>query len=150
MRDANKYLVLGGALSLLASVIHILIIFGGPDWYRFFGAGERMAHFAERGLVYPSLVTGFIALILAVWALYAFSGAGLIREMPFLKYSLAIIAFVYLSRGLLGIPIVLLGSSPYLIELKEKMIFMICSSLVCTFMGALYGIGVFQIWKKDR
>ena len=60
-------------------MLHLAIIAGGPDWYRFFGAGEGMARMAERGMLKPALITLGIAAILAVWAAYAFAGAGLIR-----------------------------------------------------------------------
>ena len=36
----NPWLICGGWLSLAAASAHIACIFGGPDWYRFFGAGE--------------------------------------------------------------------------------------------------------------
>ena len=36
----NPALVTGGLLSVAASLLHIGCIIGGPDWYRFFGAGE--------------------------------------------------------------------------------------------------------------
>lgn len=38
MRD--KWLIAGGLLSAAAALLHIAVIVGGPDWYRFFGAGE--------------------------------------------------------------------------------------------------------------
>jgi hypothetical protein len=42
-------LILAGAGSLAASILHLACIAGGPEWYRFFGAGERMARMAARG-----------------------------------------------------------------------------------------------------
>jgi hypothetical protein len=40
----NRPLLWGGALSLVAALLHIAIIVGGPAWYRFFGAGEALAN----------------------------------------------------------------------------------------------------------
>ena len=48
---ANPFLIAGGVLSALASLLHIAVIAGGPAWYRFFGAGEGMARMAERDAV---------------------------------------------------------------------------------------------------
>ena len=48
--QANPWLITGGVLSALAALLHIGVIAGGPDWYRFFGAGEGMAILAETGL----------------------------------------------------------------------------------------------------
>ncbi|MEL6873892.1 MAG: hypothetical protein AAGM33_00290, partial [Pseudomonadota bacterium] len=73
----QKLLLVGGFLSLLASLLHIGVIIGGPDWYRFFGAGEELARMAEQGSIYPGLITTGIASVLAIWAWFAFAGAGL-------------------------------------------------------------------------
>ena len=45
----EPFLILAGSLSGLAALLHVAAIVGGPDWYRFFGAGEGMAGAAERG-----------------------------------------------------------------------------------------------------
>jgi hypothetical protein len=71
----NKWLIVGGSLSALAALLHVATIVGGPDWYRFFGAGEAMASAAERRSLYPPLVTLGIAAILGLWSAYAFAGA---------------------------------------------------------------------------
>jgi hypothetical protein len=34
-------LVVGAGLSFIAALLHVARIFGGPSWYRFFGAGDR-------------------------------------------------------------------------------------------------------------
>ena len=38
--SANYWLITGGILSAVAAVLHIAVIIGGANWYRFFGAGE--------------------------------------------------------------------------------------------------------------
>ena len=73
----NNWLVAGGALSATAAILHVVIIIGGPAWYRFFGAGEDMARAAEQGSSTPALVTAAIAGILMAWALYAFPARAL-------------------------------------------------------------------------
>jgi hypothetical protein len=55
--NRNPTLILAGVGSLAASILHLACIAGGPDWYRFFGAGERMARMAARGHWYPTVVT---------------------------------------------------------------------------------------------
>ena len=100
----NPWLVAGGVLSGAAAILHLAVIAGGPDWYRFFGAGEGMARMAERGMLQPTLITLGIAAILAVWAAYAFAGAGLIRRLPLMRTALVAISAVYLLRGLILAP----------------------------------------------
>src|SRR3546814_7186468 len=53
----STWLIIGGWLSVAAALLHIACIFGGPDWYRFFGAGEGMARAAARGDLRPKLIT---------------------------------------------------------------------------------------------
>ena len=101
MGPGTKFLVLAGALSALVAVLHMLIAFLGAPAYRYFGAGERMARLAEQGSWRPPAVTLGLTVIFAVWAAYAFSGAGLLRPLPFLRAALIGIGVVYSLRGLL-------------------------------------------------
>ena len=137
----NRMLVTGGVLTAAASLLHLAMILGGPEWYRFFGAGERMARMAARGSPYPGLITAGIAAVLAVWALYALSGAGVIRPLPLLRLALAAIAAVFLARGILGIPAVLWMDDPYARQLRARMAFMALTSAVCIVLGLCYAIG---------
>jgi putative oxidoreductase len=148
MREGEKWLRRGALLTGAASLLHLAIIFGGPGWYRFFGAGERMARLSERGSVYPTLITAAIASLLGLWALYGLSGAGVIGRLPLLRPALVLIAGAYFARGLLGIPAVLLVESPYADELKGKMTFMAVSSLICVCLGLCYASGAARVWRR--
>ncbi|HEX8211596.1 MAG TPA: hypothetical protein VF584_15595 [Longimicrobium sp.] len=145
----DRLLVLGGSLTGVAALLHVAIIIGGPDWYRFFGAGERMARLAARGSIYPTVITACLAAILAVWALYAFSGAGLIRRLPLLRVALTTIAAVYLARGILGVPVVLFVDDVYTNQLRAKMTFMVVSSAICVGLGLCYAIGAARLWRAS-
>lgn len=60
-----------------------------------------------------------------------------------------VISLIYLSRGLLAIPVVLLVNHPYANELKHKMLFMILSSLFCLIVGLCYAVGAYYLdWVK--
>jgi hypothetical protein len=148
VRNGERWLRLGALLTGAAALLHVCIIFGGPDWYRFFGAGERMARQAARGSAYPTVVTAGIASILGVWALYGLSGAGVIRRLPLLRPALVLIAGVYLARGTLGVPLVLFVEGQYAGELKGRMTFMVVSSLICIFLGLCYAFGAARVWHR--
>ena len=107
-----------------------------------------MARLAERGSLYPSVVTTGIAIALGVWALYALSGAGVVRPLPLLRTVLALIAGVYLARGVLGIPLVLLADHPWARELRGRMTFMIVSSAICVGLGLCYAAGAVLV-RRD-
>lgn len=148
MQSGERLLLFAAVVTSIASLLHVAIIVGGPAWYRFFGAGERMARQAAHGSIYASALTAMIAIVLAVWALYALSGAGLIGQLPLLRVALVLIAAVFLARGVLGIPLVLLVEDPYLKELRGRMTFMTVSSAICLALGLSYAIGASQLWEK--
>ena len=149
MPNAAQLLLSGAIFTGVAALLHVAIILGGPDWYRFFGAGERMAQLAARGSAYPGIVTAGIAATLGVWMLYALSGAGVIRRLPLLRLALVLIAAVYLLRGTLGVPVVLLVDDPYATELKARMTFMAVSSVICVCLGVCYAAGAAVVWQKS-
>lgn len=60
----NVFLIIAGALSAVVAILHIVCIYFGAPWYRFFGAGEQMALLAERGSIQPTLITSGIVLVL--------------------------------------------------------------------------------------
>ena len=136
----NKWLIVGGALSALAAILHLAVIAGGPAWYRFVGAGEEMARAAERGSATPALITLAIAAILMVWALYALSGAGVIRRLPLLRTALILISAVYLLRAATLLPVLVLR--PDLVDT-----FAVVSSLVVLACGLAYAIGTWTGWS---
>jgi len=139
----NLWLVAGGVLSAGAALLHVAIIFGGPGWYRFFGAGERLAHAAEMGSVRPPVYALGIALALLVWALYAFSGAGRIRRLPLLRTGLVTISAIYLLRALAPIPM--------LIAMPEKVdAFVLWSSIAVLVYGLCYAVGTWIAWPHLR
>lgn len=138
--DRDPWLIVAGLLSLAASLLHIGCIIGGPAWYRFFGAGEGMARAAERGELYPALVTLAIAVLLAIAAAYAFAGAGVIRHLPLMRTALVVITAVYLLRGLALVPI---AFSP-----AAQTPFNIWSSLIVLGYGIFYAVGTWKAWPS--
>ena len=137
----NYWLFAGGVLSGIASLMHIAIIIGGPVWYRFFGASEGMARAAERGAAYPTIVTLGIALMLALWSLYGFAGAGLINGVPFLRPALVTISAIYLTRALAPIPMLMFA--PHKVNA-----FAVWSSLIVLVYGIAYAVGTWKAWPS--
>lgn len=138
----NPWLFTGGCLSLAAALLHLAVIVGGPDWYRFFGAGERLARLAEAGSLRPALITAAIASILALWAAYAWAGAGLIPPLPLMRPALVAITAIYLLRGLVPVPALIL---------KPGMVtpFLVWSSLIVLAYGLVHAIGLSQLLLRQ-
>lgn len=135
----RNWLVAAGLLSAAAAVLHLGVIAGGADWYRFFGAGEGMARLAEQGSLRPTLITLGIATILAIWAAYAFAGAGLIRRLPLMRTALVAIGAIYLLRG--SVLFVALAARPELVDG-----FLLWSSLIVLAYGIAYAVGTWRAW----
>lgn len=137
----NRWLVAAAAMSFASALAHLGAIFGGGDWYRFFGAGEQMAQLAESGSARPAILTALIAAILTGWALYALSGAGLIRRLPLVRSALVAITIVLSARGVMGF---FRGAFPPEISTE----FIVVSSLIVAVMAAAFAVGTAKAWKR--
>ncbi|WP_206486112.1 hypothetical protein [Thalassotalea sp. G2M2-11] len=137
----NIFLMAAGALSAIAALLHLGCIYFGAPWYRFFGAGEHMAQLAEQGSLQPTIVTSFIVLVLGIWSMYAFSAAGLMVKLPFMRIVLVLITIIYLARGIIGFFLINtpMGRTPE---------FWFWSSMICLFFGVIHLIGVKQQWAN--
>lgn len=138
----TQALILGGALSALAAAAHLACIVLGPAAYRFMGAGERMARAVEAGKAMPTVVTVAIALVLFSWALFAFSGAGLIGHLPLTGLALPAISLAYLARAV---------AFPLLKPLfpENSSTFWRVSSGICLVLGLLYAAGTAAVWSEQ-
>ncbi|MBN9694316.1 MAG: hypothetical protein J0L85_00800 [Zoogloea sp.] len=137
----NIWLIGGAVLSGIAALLHVLIVWGGASWYRFFGAGEGMASAAAAGQLYPAVVTLCIALVLSAWAAYALAGAGVLTALPRQKAALVAITAIYLVRGLAILPLLVFVN-------QRATPFLVWSSLICLGYGIVHLIGVAQAWTR--
>ncbi|HEX8474898.1 MAG TPA: hypothetical protein VF666_12785 [Pyrinomonadaceae bacterium] len=96
---------------------------------------------AERRHWYPTVVTLGIAAILGTWALYAWSGAGLIRRLPLLRLGLCAITGVYLLRALAFVPLEAFFPG-------NSATFWYWSSGICFGLGMLHAHGLRQAWCR--
>jgi len=73
-----------------------------PALYRHISAGQEsaLAQMAEQGSTPTTITTVALALIFGIWALHAFSGAGLINPLPWLRSALIAMGVIYILRAL--------------------------------------------------
>jgi hypothetical protein len=134
------WLIAAGWMSAAAALLHIACIIGGPDWYRFFGAGEAFARAAERGSPVPAIMTMVIAAILAAWAAFAFGAAGITPRLPFSRAALVAIAFVLIARAAMAfVP-------AFWVPENRTLPFIITTSAICLVMGLCFAIGTWRAW----
>jgi hypothetical protein len=140
---ANPYLLAGAALSAIAASLHLACIYFGAPWYRAMGAGEQMAQMADAGNWRAAAITLFIAAALSIAALYALSGAGVLGKLPLPRVALVAITTVYLLRGLIGLPLIVVNATP-----ERSASFWLWSSAICLALGLVHLIGLRQIWAR--
>lgn len=140
------WLFIAAGACLIAALLHIGIILGGPDWYRFFGAGEGMAQLAERGDIKATLITLGIVGVLSLFALYAMSGAGFVSPLPLLKLGLIVISGVFLMRGVAGMILPFVPQHPAIPQ--NSVTFWIVSSVICLLIASSFIIGLLKGWKE--
>lgn len=142
-RLAYRCLIFSGAVTLLAGLLHIAIIFGGPTWYAFFGAPEPMVQMVRAGALYPSIFCLVVAALLLLCAGYAFSGAGIILRLPFLRTGLVLIASVFILRGIAFVPLAILlpGVLARLCNCNGIDTFLVVTSVICLGTGIGYAFG---------
>ncbi|MCE2594387.1 hypothetical protein K6Y31_06125 [Motilimonas cestriensis] len=137
----NIFLIAAGTLSAIAAILHFGCIYFGASWYRFFGAGEKMALLSEQGSIKPTLITSGVALVLVTWSMYAFSAAGVIFKLPLIRLALILITLIYFVRGIVGFFFVKspMGRSPE---------FWVWSSIICLSFGIVHLVGLKQQWPS--
>jgi hypothetical protein len=140
---AKGYLFWVGIAASVGALLHIAIIFGGPDWYAFFGAPQALVEMARAGHPRAAISCLVIAGILSVLAGYAFSGAGTIRRLPLTRVILALAGSVLVLRGLLFVPLILwrADSLSRICDCRSVDAFIIVSSAICLFMGVGFALG---------
>ena len=142
----NKHLFWAGVAALAGAVLHIAIMFGGPEWYAFFGAPSGLVELARIGHPRAAISCLVIASFLFILAAYAFSGANVIRRLPLLRPVLAMIGFVLIARGALFIPMILWrpDSLARICDCRSVDTFIVVTSVLCLAMGASYLFGALQ------
>jgi hypothetical protein len=105
MVHARTVLIAGGSISAAIAALHILLTFV-PAWWEPIAGGTAsvLADLAEQGSPGTRAASLVLALVFSVWALYAFSGAGFVRPLPWLRAVLIAVGVIYLLRGLAIIP----------------------------------------------
>jgi hypothetical protein len=146
---ARRYLVLTGLAASVGAVLHVAILFGGPSWYAFFGAPRGLVEMARVGSLRAPISCLIIAAILAMFAAYAFSGAGLVRRLPFLRLASASISAVLLLRGVLFAPLILWRPSVLfgICDCRSVDTFIILTSALCIAMGIGFALAA---WSGPR
>lgn len=110
----NLPLIAGALLSVAAATVHAACIVYGAPLYRLLGAGDDMVRMAERGEMLPTVVSLALAAGIAMAAVYALCGAGMLRRLPLARTVLCLVTAAYLFRGIgFGVFVPLFPENPF-------------------------------------
>jgi hypothetical protein len=139
-----KLLYWCGVATAAVGLLHVAIAIAGPSWYAFFGAPHRLVEAARAGDPRASVTCVGIACILLVFAAYAFSGSGVIPELPLLKPTLGLVAVIFALRGVALVPMILVAPSLVrrITDHVQIDAFVIVTSLVCIVLAIGYASGL--------
>ena len=96
-RIAKAMLITGGIANILASLLHITMIFVGASAYQYFGAPAYFVQHSDTLYTLASMLV--LAFLFFMAGLYALSGAGLMRRLPGMRYIILIVGSIYTLRG---------------------------------------------------
>ena len=139
----TAWLTLAATASFAVAVLHVAIAFTGTAAYAYFGAPTGLVDAAERGSAVPALITLLIALMAAIFGLFALSGAGRAPALPALRIVLVGISGIYLLRGLVVVPelVLFLHTS----TLPPRMLAFSAAALV---IGIVHTVGTALRWPS--
>jgi hypothetical protein len=127
------------AIAGLGVLIHLGAIWGGPAWYRYFGAPPFVLRSAQEGTWLAPVGAVCIAAAMGLCGLYALSALGHLRRLPLLRTGLALMAIVCLLRALVLIPLAF--SYPGLLNTFE---------VTAALVWGLAGVGFVQAGRLAR
>jgi hypothetical protein len=136
----SGWLLVASAASFSLVLLHFAVIVVGAPAYEFFLAGKRMVDMSQEHALTPTLVTGALAAVFAVFGVYALAGAGVL-QLPATRVLVAAIGCVYTLRGLLIVPEAVMVR--FLDRPARALIFAAISLLI----GVVHLVGVARRWR---
>jgi hypothetical protein len=135
-------LKIGGILNIIIAIAHIIGLFWAEQMFEKTGATEGMQELAKIHHTLPYLLTVFVAIMFFIFGLYGILADSKIRKLPFLKFGIFTIAFIYLFRAI--------GEQSYNIlkgtTTKPETI----QSIIALIIGLLFLFGGYKKWKLDK
>ncbi len=132
---------MGAALSFFLALLHLAMIPIGTEAYDFFTAPAHFVELARRGSPLPALMTLLVALVFTIFGFYALSAAGRAPRLPQPRIILIGISGIYLLRGLVVVPELLLFL--HTTDFPVRALFFSVASLM---IGIVYTVGTALRW----
>jgi|WetSurMetagenome_2_1015567.scaffolds.fasta_scaffold195269_1 hypothetical protein len=141
LTEKNTLLLVGGYFSLAFAVFQISGVFWPPNVIKYFGGPAELSQ--THPVIYALLCLG-VALMVAVFGIYALSGAGKIRTLPWLRTVITVTTAIYLLRGLMLVPqIPVVTKHPQLMRFALFSVIALC-------VGLVHLIGLTRLFKQGH
>jgi hypothetical protein len=135
------------ALLVAGALLHVAVLWGGPDWIAFVGAPPEIVESAARGTWLAPASTLGIAALLAVLAIYALSAGGMLRSLPLVRLTLMVFGVIFVLRGLIIVPASILGRVNWSAPVD---LFIIASSAAIFVIGLALMLGLIGLHRSSR
>ncbi|WP_109851064.1 hypothetical protein [Aquimarina sp. AU58] len=132
-------LKIGGYINILIGIGHLVGLIWPEQMFEKTGVLEEMKTLEQIHFTLPYLLTVFVALIFLIFGFYGLSASEKIKKLPFLKFGIYTIAFIYLFRGI--------AEQLYNITEQTTTISETIQSVVAVIIGLLFLIGGLRKWK---
>ncbi len=142
MNNSKHILLMAGVICFVLALFQAVIGFS-PSLSLYFGAPEGLAK-----NIYALIFVSFsVSGVLVLFGFYSLSGAGCIRRLPLLKHVLVFISSVYVLRGVLLIPelLIVFGVLDVSIPVAPRFIIFSMGSLL---IGLTFMVGTVGGWKS--
>ena len=134
------WLVAGAAASFALVVLHFAVIVLGAPAYAYVLAPATLVELAAARSLVPTLMTGTLAGIFAVFGAYALAGAGFFH-LPAARVLVAAIGCIYALRGLIIVPEVIM------VRFMDLPARALVFSAISLGIGVVHLIGVARRWR---
>lgn len=142
MKNYKRILLFVGVITIVTALLHAAMGFL-PTVSLYFGAPEALVQ-NNYVLIIACIL---IAIIIAIFGLYAISGAGYIRPLPWVKLVLAAISSLFILRGILFIPelMIVLGFLDVSFPVAPRYVVF---SFGIFLVGLVYSVGTVGGWRS--
>lgn len=142
MKNYKQILLFIGFLTILTALLHAAMGFS-PTVSLYFGAPGALVQ--NKYILVISCI--LIAIIIAIFGLYALSGAEYIRPLPWIKQILAGISTVFIIRGIMFVPELMIVSGFLDVSFPVAPRYVVFS-LGIFLVGLVYLLGTIGGWRS--
>lgn len=142
MKHYKRILLFVGVITIITAALHAAMGFS-PAMSLYFGAPEALVQ-NNYALIISCIL---IAIIIAIFGMYAISGAGYIRPLPWIKHIIVAISSLFILRGIMFLPelMIVLGFWDVSFPVAPRYVVF---SLGIFLVGLVYSIGTVGGWRS--